>query len=120
LVTSAEENQSEFLLLQVHVIPTISEKPTAFVELKSVAMSKKRPCFRWVIGAEGSTDSRFLHNRTNASYLSQPVVISRCTFAIFALSRFQRKKWRIFPCENEAWLGAESNRRHEDFQSAYR
>ena len=32
--------------------------------------------------------------------------------------RFQRKKWRIFPCENEVWLGAESNRRHEDFQSA--
>src|SRR6266481_1482146 len=32
--------------------------------------------------------------------------------------RFQRKKWRIFPCENEVWLGAESNRRHEDFQSS--
>jgi hypothetical protein len=45
LVTSAEENRSEFLLLQVHVIPTISEKPIAFVELKSAAMSKKRPCF---------------------------------------------------------------------------
>jgi len=41
LVTSAEENRSEFLLLQVHVIPTISEKPIAFVELKSAAMSKK-------------------------------------------------------------------------------
>ena len=23
-----------------------------------------------------------------------------------------------FPCENEVWLGAESNRRHEDFQSS--
>jgi hypothetical protein len=41
LVTSAEEDESEFLLLQVHVIPTISEKPIAFVELRSVAMSKK-------------------------------------------------------------------------------
>jgi hypothetical protein len=38
---SAEENQSEFLFLQVHVIPTISEKPIAFVELKKASRCQK-------------------------------------------------------------------------------
>ena len=99
------------MFLQVHVIPTISEKPIAFVELKSVAMSKKRPCFHWVIRAEGNTDSRFLHNRTNASFPPQHLQFRRlcvghelrhtprmrCTFAVFGLSRFQREKWSVFP-----------------------
>ena len=40
------------------------------------------------------------------------------TFAVFGLSRFHREKWRVSPSENEVWLGAESNRRHEDFQSS--
>ena len=31
---------------------------------------------------------------------------------------FRGKKWRVSPSENEVWLGAESNRRHEDFQSS--
>jgi hypothetical protein len=45
LVTSAEENQSEFLLLQMHVISNISEKPIAFVELKSAAKSNASVTF---------------------------------------------------------------------------
>jgi hypothetical protein len=41
LVTSAEENRSEFLLLQVHVIPTISEKPMRLSSLKVPRCQKK-------------------------------------------------------------------------------
>jgi hypothetical protein len=61
LVTNADENQSEFLPLQVHVVPMISEKPIAFVQLKKVTgvlLSSKcvailrKPCFRGVISSD--------------------------------------------------------------------
>jgi hypothetical protein len=62
LVTSADENQSEFLSLQVHVIPMISEKPIAFVQLKKVTgvllpptvSLTKKTCFRRVISLDPS------------------------------------------------------------------
>jgi hypothetical protein len=40
------------------------------------------------------------------------------TFAVFRPSRFSREKWGVFSEEKRRWLGAESNRRHEDFQSS--
>ena len=49
---------------------------------------------------------------------SLPKLAFSFTFAVFGLSRFHREKWRVSPSENEVWLGAESNRRHEDFQSS--
>src|SRR4029077_7036210 len=48
--------------------------------------------------------------------LPKPAFSSLSRF--FGLLRFHREKWRVSPSENEVWLGAESNRRHEDFQSS--
>ena len=94
---SAEENQSEFLFLQVHVIPTISEKSMAFVELK-----KRRDVTKNDLASAGSSEQKAaqilvfciirqtLRSRRNTCSLEASVSVMSCAMRAecVALSRF--------------------------------
>src|SRR5438552_18715644 len=49
---------------------------------------------------------------------SFPKLAFSFTFAVFERVRFTMVKFLISHRRNGVWLGAESNRRHEDFQSS--